>query len=217
MSKIRVLIVDDHPIFVEGLRALLTAHDDIDVVGLAQDGGQAIARVAELRPDVVVMDIAMPGMNGIEATRAIRQQYPETRVLILTQREDGQYVMPLLRIGASGIVLKRALVADLITALRAVARGETFLYPSVASAVVEKLNRRIEFSERTLAPLTPRERQVLEHVIMGKTNAQIAGILAVSVKTVEFHRTNLMSKFGVHNAVDLVRQAYTHGLVEDQG
>jgi two-component system, NarL family, response regulator NreC len=215
VSRIRVLIVDDHPILSEGLRSLLSAQEDMEVVGLAQNGEQGITCVSELHPDVVVMDIAMPGMNGIQATQVIRERYPETRVLILTQREDGQYVIPLLRMGASGIVLKRALVSDLVAALRAVAQGESFLYPTVASAVVEKIKERAELPRGTITALTPRERQVLERIIMGEKNAEIASVLSVSVKTVEFHRANLMSKFGVHCVVDLVREALRQHIVDD--
>ena len=131
MPKIRVLLVDDHTILRVGLRSFLGYYDDIEVVGEANDGAAAAALVKELQPDVVLMDIAMPGVNGIQATRLIREQYPETKVLILSQYEDSQYVLPLLRAGASGYILKDALGTDLLNALRGVARGETFLGPSI--------------------------------------------------------------------------------------
>lgn len=213
MARIRVLIVDDHPILLEGLRALLLPQTDMQVVGQAQDGRQAIAQVDMLRPDIVVMDIGMPEMNGIEATRVIRQQHPKTRVLILTQHEDREYVLPLLKAGASGIVVKRALVADLITALRVVAQGDTFLHPSVATAVVEEIGQLSQASQVTVDLLTARERQVLERIVMGQTNTRIAVELSISVKTVEFHRANLMSKLRVHSVAELVRDALKHGLV----
>ncbi len=215
MSKIRVLIVDDHAILREGLRALLSYYDDVEVVGEAQDGAESLVRVAELLPDIVLMDIAMPGMNGLEATRLIRNQYPQTRVLILTQHEDPQYVVPLLQAGASGFVTKRALGTDLITALRVVAQGETFLYPTAATTVVEEIRRRKE-EEAATSPesLTPRELEILKHIVAGQTNSQIAAVLSISVKTVEWHRTNLMSKLGVHSVADLVRYALEHELTE---
>ena len=169
--------------------------------------------MGELQPDIVLMDIAMPGMSGLEATRLIRQQHPETRVLILTQHEDRQYVLPLLQAGASGYVLKQALGTDLIAALRTVARGETFLYPPVATILVEEMRR--QTVEATPDALTPREREILKHIAWGETNPQIAAALFISVKTVEWHRTNLMSKLRVHNVADLVRYALQQGLVEE--
>ena len=215
-GKIRILMVDDHAILREGLRALLSYYDDVEVVGEAQDGAESLERVKELQPDVVLMDIAMPGMNGLEATRLIREQYPQTRVLILTQHEDSQYVLPLLQAGASGFVTKRALGNDLINALRVVAKGETFLVPTAATAVVEEMRRRGDEDMAATAPdsLTPRELEILKHIAMGKTNSQIAAELSISVKTVEWHRSNLMSKLDLHSIADLVRYAMEHELIE---
>jgi two-component system, NarL family, response regulator NreC len=217
MSKTRVLIVDDHAILREGLRALLSYYDDVEVVGEAQDGAESLARVRELLPDVVLMDIAMPGMNGLEATRQIRDQFPQTRVLVLTQHEDPQYVMPLLHAGASGFVTKRALGTDLINAVRVVAQGETFLYPTAATAVVEEMRRRSEGAANAPESLTPRELEILKHIVDGQTNAQIAVALSISIKTVEWHRANLMSKLDVHSVADLVRYAMEHELTEKSG
>ena len=214
MSKIRVLMVDDHAILREGLRALLGYYDDVEVVGEAQDGAESLVRVRELLPDVVLMDIAMPGMTGLEATRLIRAQFPETRVLILTQHEDPQYVLPLLQAGASGFVSKRALGTDLINAVRVVAKGETFLYPTAATAVVEEMRRRSRDAATAPESLTPRELEILKHIVAGQTNAQIAAALSISIKTVEWHRTNLMSKLDVHSVADLVRYAMEHDLTE---
>lgn len=213
MTTIRVLLVDDHAILREGLRALLSYYDDIEVVGEAQDGAEGLARVSEFKPDVILMDIAMPGMNGLEATRLIRQQHPLTRVLILTQHEDPQYVLPLLEAGASGFVSKRALGNDLINAVRVVARGDTFLYPTAATMVVEEIRRRRE-DKVTSDSLTPRELEILQHIVEGETNAQIALALSISVKTVEWHRSNLMSKLDVHSVADLVRYALEHDLTQ---
>ena len=206
MSKMRVLLADDHAILIEGLRAYLSYYDDVEVVGEAHDGAEALASVAELQPDIVLMDIAMPGINGITATRLIREQYPQTRVLVLTQHEEKQYVLALLKAGASGYILKRALGSDLINALRTVARGGTFLYPTVATLLVEEM-------KHPTVSLTPREAEVLQHIVRGETSSQIADSLSLSVKTVEWHRSNLMSKLDVHGVADLVRYALEHGLV----
>ena len=214
MSKIRVLMVDDHAILREGLRALLGYYDDVEIVGEAEDGVQALARMRDLTPDVVLMDIAMPRMNGLEATRQIREQFPQTRVLVLTQHEDRQYVLPLLQAGAAGFVSKRALGTDLINALRVVARGETFLYPSAAATVVEEIRHQTEGNGAAPDAMTPRELEILRHIADGETNSQIATALSISVKTVEWHRANLMSKLNAHSIADLVRYAIEHGLTE---
>jgi DNA-binding NarL/FixJ family response regulator len=214
MSKIRVLLVDDHAILREGLRALLAYHPEVEVVGEAGDGQAALAQVAELHPDVVLMDIAMPRLGGLEATRQIGQKFRHTRVLVLTQYEDWQYVVPLLQAGAAGYLPKRALGTDLITALRTVAQGDTFLYPSVSTTVVEVMRGHPPGEPQGPEALTPREQEVLRGIVLGHTNLQIAANLSLSVKTVEWHRANLMSKLGVHNIADLVRYALQHGLVE---
>ena len=210
MPEIRLLLVDDHAILSAGLRALLGYYDDIEIVGEARDGTDAVELVGELRPDVVLMDIAMPGLNGIEATRLIREQYPHTRVLVLSQHGERQYVLAVLQAGASGYILKRALGSDLLQALRAVARGETYLHPEVSTVLVEE----VRWPGETL---TPREKEILAHIVHGETNPQIAASLSLSVKTVEWHRNNLMSKLNVHNAAELVRIALQRGLVVDEG
>lgn len=214
MSKIKLLMVDDHAILREGLRAMLNYYDDIEIVGEAQDGNEAIQKVGELSPDIVLMDIAMPGMNGLEATRLIRQQFPKTRVLVLTQHEDRQYVVPLLQAGASGFMTKRALGTDLINALHVVARGETYLQPSAATTLVEEIRHQENSGGNLSDALTPRELEILHHIVAGETNAQIANALSISVKTVEWHRANLMSKLDAHTVADLVRYAMEHNLTE---
>jgi DNA-binding NarL/FixJ family response regulator len=206
----RLLLVDDHAILSAGLRALLGYYDDIEIVGEAKEGSEAVRLVGELRPDVVLMDIAMPGLNGIEATRLIRELYPRTRVLVLSQHAERQYVVAVLRAGASGYILKRALGSDLLGALRAVARGETYVHPEVSTVLVEEVRCPDE-------PLTPREKEVLAHIVRGETNPQIASSLSLSIKTVEWHRTNLMSKLAAHNAAELVRIALERGWVVDHG
>lgn len=205
MGKIRLLLADDHTIVRAGLWALLSRYEDIDVAGEACDGEEAVARVGELQPDVVLMDIAMPGMSGVEATRIIRKQYPATKVLILSQYSDKHYVLSLLKAGASGYVLKYAPRDDLIRAIRRVMRGEAFLHPSVSAEVVRTLH--------VDAPmLTPREQDVLRRIVSGQTNTQIADDLSLTSKTVDWHRTNLMRKLDVHNLAELVHYAYEHGL-----
>jgi DNA-binding NarL/FixJ family response regulator len=214
MDKIRVLIADDHTVFREGLRALLNYYDDIEVVGEAQDGEEVILLVKELHPDIVLMDIAMPNMNGLEATRRICQECPSTRVLILTQYDDRQYILSLLRMGASGYVLKQAAGSDLLAALRAVSRGEIFLDPGIMTTVVKEIRSPGENDAIAPVSLTSREHELLQHIFLGQTSSQIAALLSLSVKTVEWHRTNLMSKLGVHNIADLLRTALELDLID---
>ncbi|NLZ38428.1 MAG: response regulator transcription factor [Firmicutes bacterium] len=213
---IKVLLVDDHAIMREGLRALLANYKDVDVVGEAQDGDEAVELVNKLKPDVVLMDIAMPGMGGIEATRVIMEQNPQTAVLALTQHEDWRYAHSLLKAGALGYVSKRALGTDLILALRTVAKGEKYIEPSVEKAMPEKVKPKTERNSEELLllqQLTPREEEILAHIAQGETNAQIAKKLCLSVKTIEYHRMNLMSKLEARNVADLVRYAVKQGLV----
>ncbi len=212
MTKISLLLVDDHAILREGLRALLSYYPDVEVVGEAEDGQQAIELVERLKPDIVLMDIAMPGMNGLDATRRIRQNRPETRILVLTQYDDQRYVLPFVRAGVSGYVVKRALGSDLIDAVRAVAKGETFLYPTVAGAVVEELRTGAGQGEEGGTQLTGREQEILRGIARGETSRQIAVGLGLSAKTVDWHRGNLMNKLGAHSIADLVRYAIEHGL-----
>lgn len=213
MSSIRVLIVDDHPVVREGLRSVLAYYPDLEVIGEAQDGLEAIARVHELRPDVVLMDIAMPEMSGLEATREIHKQYPFIRVLVLTQHEDRQYLLPVLQAGALGYILKRARSEELVNALRTVARGEMFLHPSMMPELLQEVR---ETGERAIVQpvsLTPREREILKHIAQGETNPQIAAALSLSVKTIDWHRGNIMDKLGLHTVAQLVRYAIQYGLI----
>lgn len=212
MEKIRVLIVDDHAILREGLRALLSYFDDIEIVGEAADGQEALNLVATTQPDIVLMDIIMPKMNGFEATRQIHEKFPTSRVLILTQHEEWQYVMPLLKAGAAGFILKKAVGAELISAIRSIAKGESFLYPTVAKKVLEQIQGRDQEMMGHPKDLTQREREVLAHILRGETNRQIAHQLGLSVKTVEWHRSNLMEKIGAKSVADLVRYALQHDL-----
>ncbi len=211
------MIADDHTIVREGVRMILSSYPDIQVVGEAETGEQAVSMAAALRPEVVVMDISMPGMNGIEATRTIRRRNPDVSVLALTMHEDDHYVFQLLRAGASGYVLKRAAATDLIEAVRAASRGEAFLYPSVARTVVQDYLRRIESGEATrerFDGLTAREREVLALIAEGHTNQEIANRLYISIKTVQTHRAHIFEKLDLHDRTELVRYAIRKGLIE---
>ncbi len=214
MSRIRILIVDDHAILRAGLRALAAAYPELDVVGEAGDGADAVARVGELQPDVVVMDVAMPGMNGLTATRQILEMRPETKILILTQYANKEYVLPLLKCGASGYVLKQAVDTDFITAIRAVARGESFLYPPVAKLVLNAyLENPRSQSESGYQELTDREREMLIFVAQGKSTREIAETLHISPNTVDVHRARMMQKLDLHSIAEVTTFAVRRGLL----
>lgn len=216
MAKIKVLVVDDHAIVREGVRMILAREADIDVVGEAGDGAEALQHVERLRPHVVVMDISMPGMGGIEATQVVRTKYPGVQVLALTMHEDESYVFQLLRAGAAGYVLKRAAAQDLVQAVRAAARGEAFLYPSVARKVVEDYLKRVESGEERerYDGLTTREKEILTLIAQGLSNQQIAEKLFISIKTVQTHRAHILEKLGLHDRTELVRYAIRKGLIQ---
>jgi len=212
---IRVLLADDHTLFREGLRALFASEDDIEVVGEACDGEEATRKASELRPDVVVMDILMPGMNGIEATRRIRDALPEVKVLVLSMYDDEEHVQRLLAAGASGCMLKRATSDQLVRSLREVVAGGMALDPSIAAKVVKDYVRRVRREHDAPNPgeLTPRELEVLRLVAEGHSNQSIAEKLGLSRKTVDVHRTNLMRKLDLHDVTEIVKYALRHGLI----
>ena len=211
---IRVLLADDHALVREGLRALLSSHPEIEVVGDAADGLAAIHAVERLNPDVVLMDIAMPGLGGLEATIELRTRFPAVRVIVLSQYEDREYVRRFLKAGAAGYVLKKAVGGDLVTAIRAVAAGGSWLYPTVAAAVLDELrNGHADEGDDPYERLTAREKQVLKLIAEGKTSRAIGELLCISVKTAMGHRTNLMEKLDVHNQAELVKFAVARGLV----
>ena len=214
-DQIRLLLADDHAVVRSGLRMLLQAQPDMIIVGEAETGQEAIRRVAELSPDVVLMDIEMPGMNGIEATRRIKADAPAAAVLALTMYEDDQYFFEMLRAGASGYVPKRAAPDELVSAIRAVSRGEVFLYPSLAGRLVQDYLRRGPAGEGEPPgdELTPREQEVLTLIAQGFSNNEIADRLVISAKTVDRHRENIMRKLNLHNRVDLVKYALRKGLI----
>lgn len=215
MQKIRVLVVDDHTIVRDGICALLALAGDMEVVGEATNGNEALKMVKELTPDVVLMDIAMPIMGGLEATRRISKEFPATKVLVLTQYDDKEYVFPVIESGASGFISKAAASSELVSGIRAVYRGDAFLSPSVAKLIVEDYQRTA--AERTkhdpYNELTEREREILKLLAEGHSTTEIAEILVVTPKTVEGHKTNLMAKLGIHNRVDLVKYALRKGII----
>jgi two-component system response regulator NreC len=216
MGRIRVLLAENHTIVRKGLRVLLDDETDIEVVGEAEDGREAVEQVERLHPDVVLMDITMPLLNGVEATRQIKAQHPEVQVLGLTRHENEEYIYQLLRAGASGYVVKQAAPAELVEAIRAVFEGDTYLSPSINPSVVEAYIRQANamVKKGPEERLTPREREVLQLVAEGRTNREIARVLSISVKTVEHHRANLMSKLGLYSAAELTQYAIRMGVID---
>ncbi len=227
-APIRVLLADDHDIVREGLRALLGMAGDIAVVGEARTGREAVAEAERLRPHVVLMDISMPELDGVEACARIRQQAPEARVLFLTMHEAEEYFFRALRAGAAGYVIKRTAAADLIAAVRAVARGEAFLSPGVAHALLsDYAGRDGEAAADEGEPaargetdryntLSGREKEVLKLVAEGHTNQEIAALLTLSIKTVQAHRAAVMEKLALRDVTHLVRYAVRRGLVDPE-
>lgn len=216
MSKIRILVADDHQIVREGVCMILATQKDFDVIGEAATGREALEMARTLHPDVVVMDLSMPDMTGIEATERIRKEIPEVQVLALTMHEEESYVFELLRVGAAGYVLKRAAAEDLVSAIRATRRGEAFLYPSVAKMVVQDFLGRARTGDEkeALDGLTKREREVLTLIAEGLTNQGIAQKLFISIKTVQTHRAHIMEKLNLHDRTELVRYAIRKGLIK---
>ena len=215
MKKIKILIVDDHTLVRDGIRALLGLIADVEVVGEAINGKEALEKVDQLVPDVVLMDLAMPIMGGLEATRRIRRQFPATRVLALTQYDDGEYVIPIIEAGARGFVTKMAAFSELASAIQSVHKGDSFLSPSAAAAVVEECQQKtnIEGEKDPYQQLTDREREVLKLVAEGHTAREIADMLIVSPKTVEWYKTSLMSKLNIHNRTDLIKFAIRKAII----
>ncbi len=209
MKKIRVLIVDDHTLVRAGIRSLLALVADIEVVGEASDGKEALVKVRQLMPDVVLMDLAMPVMGGLEATRRIRREFPGIKVLALTQYDDSEYVIPIIDAGARGFVTKMAAFSELASAIQAAYKGESFLSPTAATALVEECQQRIttEGEQDSYQQLTDREREVLKLVAEGHTAREIAEMLIVSPKTVEWYKTSLMNKLNIHSKTDLIKFA----------
>ncbi len=214
MQKIRVLVVDDHTIVRDGICALLALAGDIEVVGQAANGSEALRMVKELEPDVVLMDIAMPIIGGLEATRRIHKEFPRAKVLVLTQYDDKEYVFPVVEAGASGFISKAAASSELASGIRSIYHGDSYLSPSVAKLLVEdRQHGGGRAGHDTYEQLTNRERDVLKLVAEGYTTQEIADMLVVSIKTVEGHKTNLMAKLGIHNRIELVKYALRKGII----
>jgi DNA-binding NarL/FixJ family response regulator len=214
-APIRVLLVDDHAILREGVHALLARESDILVVGEAGDGREALDRVEELSPDVVIMDIVMPRMSGLEATRLLKERHPEMRTLILSMYDDQEYVVQIIQAGASGYVLKRVVTEDLVRAIHEVHAGGSFLYPPIAATLIGDYLR-VTGNERPDEPgesLSAREREVLRLIAEGHSNNSIAELLGLSRKTVDTHRANAMRKLDLHDVTEVVKYALRTGLI----
>jgi DNA-binding NarL/FixJ family response regulator len=211
----RVFLVDDHAIMREGLRSLLAAEPDMLVVGEACDGLEAVQKVDEAPPDIVVMDVVMPRMNGLEATRQIKKRHPDVQVIVLSMYDDEEYVRQMIQAGAAGYVLKNGASADLARAIREANQGCSYLYPSIAAKVIEDYMRRVTGGDRANddGQLTAREREVLKLITEGRSSHAIARDLSLSVKTVQTHRANIMRKLNIHDVTELVKYALRKGFI----
>ena len=212
---IRVLVVDDHTIVRDGICALLALTPDIEVVGEACNGVEALDKVRDLAPDVVIMDLGMPVMGGLEATRRIREEFPDTKVLALTQYDDREYVFPAIEAGALGFIIKTAASSDLASGIRSVCRGDSFLSPSVAKLLVEshQSGNGPGAGDDSYDQLTNREKEVLKLTAEGLTLREIADALIISPKTVEGHKTSLMTKLNLHSRTELIKYAVRKGVI----
>lgn len=213
MPSARVLLVDDHTVVRQGLKALFSHEPDIEIVGEAENGREALALIPTLTPDVVLMDISMPGLNGIEATRQINQGFPQVKIIILSMHANEEYVFQVLRAGAVGYVLKQSDSLEVLAAIRAAQSGGSFLSPPISRAVIDGYMHRAEarYAADEAEVLTSREREVLQLLAEGLSNREIAAQLSISVKTVESHRSNMMSKLNLSNKTELVKYALRKG------
>lgn len=214
-EKIRILIVDDHPIVRSGLHSLLMAESDIDVVGEATDGKEGIEKTEALQPNVVLMDISMPNVDGLNATRQIKSKFPEVQILVLSMHRSDEYFFEMLRAGASGYILKTAKTSDLLEAIRVVNRGEVFLYPAMAQKLVRGYLNMSDWESETQTILSPREKEILFLIAEGYSFKNIAEKLVISPSTVYSHRSNLMSKLGLNNRRELIEYARKREFTKD--
>ena len=212
---IKILLADDHKIFRQGLRGLLAEEQDIAIVGEAEDGREALAKISQLRPDVVIMDVGMPALNGIEATRQIKKDYPKTCVITLSMHVDEKFVAEMLRAGAVGYLCKKCDADELVTAIHAAVSGKTYLSPSISGTLVERYVRNVSaHPESAFSQLTDREREILQLLVEEKSIKEIAGQLNLSIKTVHAHREHLMRKLNVQTVAGLTKYAVREGLTE---
>jgi two-component system response regulator NreC len=219
MKKIRLVLAEDHTIVRKAIRVLLEGQGDIEVVGETSTGLDTIAQCAELKPDIVLMDITMPDINGVEATRQVVKNNPKTKVVILSVHDDQQYIFHVLKAGAQGYVLKDDMVEDLMAAISAVARGNSFFSPAIQTQLLRDYVRTGEDSGQTMKPdpLTHREKQVLQLIAEEHTSKQVAAKLNISLKTVQAHRTNIMEKLDIHSTAGLTKYAISAGLIKEPG
>ena len=215
VEKSRIVLAEDHTILREGLRMLLSSHPDLEVVGEAADGRDAIRCVEDVGPDLVLLDLSMPRMDGMDAIREIRKRSPQTKILALTVHKAEEYVLATLQAGADGYALKDATHAELLTAIRSVLAGKRYLSPGVSEKVIEGYlaGKKTQTTKSLWDSITPREREVLKLIAEGHKNKEIADILCISVKTVEKHRANIMEKLDLHNVSDLTAYAIARGIV----
>jgi len=212
-DKIRVLIADDHTIVRSGVHLLLEGETDIEVVGEALNGQEALVQAEKLQPDVILMDISMPEMDGLEATRQVKAHWPAINVLMLTMHRSDEYFFEALKAGASGYILKAADTDELVNAVRVVGQGEVFLYPSMAKKLLDDYLRRLDAHYEIESLLSEREKEIMQLLVEGYSNKEIAARLVVSLSTVHTHRSNLMHKLGLSSQHELVQYAREHGLM----
>ena len=211
MGKIKILIVDDHAIFRDAVRALLGTHYEIEIVGEASDGNESIQKALDVTPDVILMDLVMPGMDGLEATRRIREKDQKVKVLVLTQHEDREYVLSAFKAGVDGYVVKRAMASEIVTAIRTVYSGDTYLHPSAAKALIEGYVQLAE--HKPFSQPTARQLEILRLVALGYTSRKIGEMLQIGLKTVQGHRLKITKKLDLHNHTELIKYAVLKGLL----
>jgi two-component system nitrate/nitrite response regulator NarL len=213
--RVRILLVDDHPIVLSGLRNYISSHAQFKIVGAASDGARAIQKAKETHPDIVLMDITLPGLNGIEATKALRKEVPKAKVIALTMHDDKEHVLEIIRAGAMGYVLKDTLPSELIQAINAVHSGGSFFSPTISRVLADQLKMKLQSTKLVpISDLTRREEEVLGLIADGKSNKEIAKHLSIGIRTVETHREHIMRKLNIHSAVGLAKYAIAKGTVK---